>query len=279
VRDVSLSAQKFEDYADDRVAAPRRARTAVPPDFGPAPIPERPALARFLRRPRLGFSILVGIAGLALVGVPLNALFLQDGRHPAPLFGGRTLAPEPVQTAAKPAPRPAPADVARVAETEASKTETHARATKPEARSDAAALTAEILKSAPPAPAAAPAAASAKPAKKRETVASRDAIGSLLGAAPKPAAAAKPAAAPRPPANVPAPAAAAAPAAAGPDQNVVSAQRALQRLGYVVKPDGVMSPELRKTIEKFQRDNGLPATGQLGPQVVKLLSTRTASQH
>ena len=66
--------------------------------------------------------------------------------------------------------------------------------------------------------------------------------------------------------------------AAAPDQNVLSAERALQRLGYVVKPDGVVSPELRKTIEKFERDNGLPPTGQLGPKVVKLLSARTAAQ-
>jgi Putative peptidoglycan binding domain len=278
VRDVSLSAQKFEDFSDDRAAAPRRAKAALPPDFGPAPIRERPALARFLRRPRIGFSILVGIAGLALVGVPLNALFLQDGRHPAPLFGARTLAPEPIQTAAKPAPRPAP-EVARV-EAEPIKAEPgHAKAAKPEARSDAAALTAEILKSAPPAPAQA--AAPSKSVKK--VVASRDAIGSLLGPVPKPAAVVKSATAAKPaavakPSAIPAPAAAAAPAA-GPDQSVVSAQRALQRLGYVVKPDGAMTPEMRKTVEKFERDNGLPATGQLGPKVVKLLSTKTASQH
>jgi hypothetical protein len=222
-------------------------------------------------------ALLVGIAGLALIGVPLNALFLQDGRHPAPLFGARTLAPEPIQTAAKPAPRPAPTDVARVGEPDPIKAEPapHAKAAKPEARSDAAALTAEILKSAPPAPAAAPAAGPAKPVKKREAVASRDAIGSLLGPAPKPAAAAaKPAAPPRPAAAVPA-----AAAAAGPDQGVISAQRALQRLGYVVKPDGVMTPELRKTIEKFEADNNLPPTGQLGPKVVKALASRTAAQH
>lgn len=264
MRDVSLSAQKFEDFSDDR-AAPRRSKAPFPPDFGPVPgKKERPALARVFRGPRLGVLVLSGIAGLALIGVPLNALFLQDGRHPAPLFGARVLKPEPIETAAKgatmpaAAPRAARSDAARPeAEPNRPEAASHAKAVKPQPQSDAAALAAEILKSEAPAPAA-----PAKPVKKRETVASRDAIGALLGgAAPTPT----PAASPRPT------------VAAGPDQNVLSAERALQRLGYVVKPDGLMSPELRKTIEKFQRDNGLQPTGQLGPQVMKLLSAHSAA--
>lgn len=268
MRDVSLSAPKFEDFSNDR-ATPRRSKAPFPPDFDSLPRQkERPALARLLRGPRLGVLVLAGIAGLALVGVPLNALFLQDGRHPAPLFGARVLKPEPIDTAAKVAPaavsstRSARTDAVRPeADPNRIETSAHNKAAKPQASSDAAALTAEILKSeAPPKPAAVP----AKATKKRETVASRDAIGALLGS-PKPAqaATAHPTAAP----------------VVEADRNVLSAERALQRLGYVVKPDGLMSPELQKTIEKFERDNGLPPTGQLGPKVMKLLSTRSAAQH
>jgi hypothetical protein len=36
------------------------------------------------RRP--GTKIFLGLAAIAAIGVPLNALYLQDGRHPAPLF-------------------------------------------------------------------------------------------------------------------------------------------------------------------------------------------------
>lgn len=275
MRDVSLSAPKFEDFSDNRAAASRRAKAPFPPDFGPdRPPKERPALARFLRGPRLGVVVLSGIAGLALIGVPMNALFLQDGRHPAPLFGARVLTPEQIETATKaasvptPPPHPARVEAAR-AEPDQIKTEPAPRAKpgKPQATSDAAALTAEILKSETPAPAA-----PAKAVKKRETVASRDAISTLLGGG-----AATPVATPRPAPKSPQNGGDKAVAAA-PDQNVLSAERALQRLGYVVKPDGVVSPELRKTIEKFERDNGLPPTGQLGPKVVKLLSARTAAQ-
>jgi hypothetical protein len=278
LRDVSLNPPTFEDVSDARAPSSRRAAAAFPPDFGPARRDrERPALARYLRAPRLGVAALAAIAGLALIGVPMNALFLQDGRHPAPLFGARALKPEPLDTAEKTAPAP---HTARETETAKIDPSPRARAAKPELRADAAALTAEILKSEPPATAA----------KKRDAVAPRDPISALIGARVQAAAPPKP---PRPAAAIPAaprlataapapvaptPAAAPPPAATGPDQGVLSAQRALQRLGYVVKPDGQMSPALRKTIEKFEHDNGLPPTGQLDPKVVKLLAARTAAQ-
>ncbi len=49
----------------------------------------------------------LGFAALVAIGVPLNALYLQDGRHPAPLFQKAT-APEPkhAHLVAPPAPPP-----------------------------------------------------------------------------------------------------------------------------------------------------------------------------
>ncbi|MDJ1159052.1 peptidoglycan-binding domain-containing protein [Chelatococcus sp. SYSU_G07232] len=53
---------------------------------------------------------------------------------------------------------------------------------------------------------------------------------------------------------------------------VLAAQRALAKLGYGVKPDGLMGAATRTAIERFEKDKGLPVTGELGPRVVKALS-------
>jgi hypothetical protein len=210
---------------------------------------------------------LFAIGGLALIGVPMNALFFQDGRHPAPLFSAHVLVPE------KPAPAEAPTPPVRPkVETARMEADTPKADAAPKARSEAKIdPLAEILKAdaAPPAKAGKVEKVE-KVEKKREVVASRDQIGALLGGG-----AAK-TAAPTPPAPV---ATAPAGAAAGPDRNVLSAQRALQRLGYVVKPDGVMSPGLKKTIERFERDNGLPVSGELNAKVTKALAARAAAPH
>jgi hypothetical protein len=57
--------------------------------------------------------VIVAIAALATIGVPLNALFLQDGRHPAPLFQ-HSAKRTPAFTGNAPMPPPRPlADTAR----------------------------------------------------------------------------------------------------------------------------------------------------------------------
>lgn len=249
MRDVSLSASKFQDFPEERVA-PRRRGSVQPFHAAPAPSrapKQRPStLARVFAPRRMGVLVLLGIGGLAFVGVPMNALFLQDGRHPAPLFAARPAAPPKTAEAPTPPARPAQIETARVeagvGKTEAARVET-SRAPKAVGRSDAAALRAEILKS--------EAAPAARPEKKRE--AARDPIGALLGGG-------------------------AATEARTPDKGVMSAQRALQRLGYVVKADGLMGAGTRQAIERFERDNGLPVKGELSPKIVKLLAARTAAR-
>jgi hypothetical protein len=93
--------------------------------------------------------VFLSFAALVAIGVPLNALYLQDGRHPAPLFHKATASPEPrahLETPPAPPPR------------------------------------ALVEEPAPEAPAQKPAAASkaepARPAEKRRG----DAIGALIGA-------------------------------------------------------------------------------------------------
>ena len=62
---------------------------------------------RLLRaRPQADRVVIVAIASLALFGIPLNALFLQDGRHPAPLFQSSIHIPTVAEHAPLPPPRP-----------------------------------------------------------------------------------------------------------------------------------------------------------------------------
>jgi hypothetical protein len=58
---------------------------------------------------------LMAIIALATIGVPLNALFLQDGRHPAPLFQSPSRTVAPAERTPLPPPRPFAAGPARPA--------------------------------------------------------------------------------------------------------------------------------------------------------------------
>lgn len=53
---------------------------------------------------------------------------------------------------------------------------------------------------------------------------------------------------------------------------VLSGQRALARLGYGVKVDGMMGPGTRQAIERFEQDRRLPVTGTFGPRTMRELS-------
>lgn len=54
---------------------------------------------------------------------------------------------------------------------------------------------------------------------------------------------------------------------------VMAAQKALVKLGYVVKADGVMGAGTRKAIEMFEASRKLPVTGELTLRVMRELST------
>ena len=60
-----------------------------------------------------------------------------------------------------------------------------------------------------------------------------------------------------------------------PAKHILSAQRALQKLGLSVKPDGEFGATTRKAVETFQRDNHLPVNGELTPKTRHLLATRS----
>jgi hypothetical protein len=53
---------------------------------------------------------------------------------------------------------------------------------------------------------------------------------------------------------------------------VAAVQKALMKLGYVVKSDGLMGAGTRKAIEMFEQSRKLPVTGELSPRVMRELS-------
>lgn len=60
------------------------------------------------------------------------------------------------------------------------------------------------------------------------------------------------------------------------NRRVVMVQRALSQYGYgQVKDDGLIGPDTRAAIERFEREQKLPVTGQVNDRVVRLLSTMT----
>ena len=61
-----------------------------------------------------------------------------------------------------------------------------------------------------------------------------------------------------------------------PSKRVLAIQRALADFGYgQIKPTGVYDPDTRAAIEKFERDHRLPVTGQISDRFVRELAAMT----
>ncbi|MGD9542612.1 MAG: peptidoglycan-binding protein [Methylocystis sp.] len=251
MRDASLYASRFQASPTDR-APPRAARRG-----------RRSFLGRIFSARGIGATLILSIAAVAAIGVPMNALLLQDGRHPAPLFSAKH------SSAAVSAPTPP----ARPTVKETARTERDANAPARLSPKDAIADRIEKLDGARSADAGKSAEAGKSAPAKADTPRAadkkRDAIGMLiLGEAP----ASKPA----PAASVEKPTkAATADKKASFDKNVLYAQRTLVRLGYVVRSDGLLNAATRHAIEKFERDIGLPVKGQVTPKLLRQLAARS----
>jgi hypothetical protein len=85
-----------------------------------------------------------------------------------------------------------------------------------------------------------------------------DAIGEMLRAAPAAA-----------------PAASSAKPSAIESARILLVQKALMKLGYVVRPDGIIGTTTRQAIEKFERERGWPAHGELTPKVLREIAARS----
>lgn len=189
------------------------------------------------------------ISSAALLGaVVINALFFQTARHPAPLFSGATggTTPSPQQQAASPS-RAVPA------------AETPVPVARP----------VDIATAAPQRPAAAPRGIAdlidpPKPAANDPKAG--DPIAALLKGAVGPGQ--------NPTASI---VAATAPADAG-AKRIMSAQKALAKLGYSVTVDGKIGSGTKQAIQKFERDRNLPPTGEIGGRTQRELAARSGIQ-
>jgi hypothetical protein len=182
------------------------------------------------------------LAFAAITAIVANALFLQAGPHPSPMFGSIVTMPVPAQAPASPLPRPRPAE-----------------ATKSEA--------------APPEPkvpeprvvelkAAEPKAADSKGA---------DPLTNLVKATS--AAPQATSSIPRPPAAIPVSSRSDSMLGPGGSRRVAAVQRALTEYGYgQLKPTGTVGSDTQAAIVKFERERKIPATGQMNERLVRELS-------
>ncbi len=175
----------------------------------------------------------------AVAGIAINALSLQKRRHPAPLFARAAPTPplkEPAVAESLPAPIPVPAPRPQTA---AASQPNERPLEKPQTASSPG-------EKAAPAHAAS-GALGADPVEARP----QDPISQLLQANA------------REPQSAPSP---------GPSKTVLAAQRALVKLGYVLKADGVAGATTRQAIERYERDHKRPVDGKLTPALLRQLS-------
>jgi len=202
------------------------------------------------------------LAAAAVVAIITNALFLQAGRHPSPMFGSVVTLPPPAPAvaAASPLPRPRPVEAA-VKPAEPTPAEPRPVEVKPvEARpvesknsdpKNPDPMTNLVVKSTSSAPAAASNAAN--PVVKPTSAAPVAALNVV-----------------RPPAPIPSHGDITQSTAS---RRIAAVQRALTQYGYgQLKPTGTIGSDTQAAISKFERDRKLAVTGRMSERVVKELT-------
>ncbi|PDT79366.1 peptidoglycan-binding protein [Bradyrhizobium sp. C9] len=198
------------------------------------------------------------LATSAIVAILINALFLQAGRHPSPMFGGSVVTlPAPVAAATSPLPRPRPAEAA-------------ARSVEPAVTEPTRPVDVKPVETKP----AETRSVEAKPVESKPAEAKPvDPMANLVlkSTAAPPAAAPSAAAAPssviRPPAPIPTQHLSPA------GKRIAAVQRTLTEYGYgQLKPTGTIGADTQHAIAKFERARKLPVTGQMSDRLVHELS-------
>lgn len=215
---------------------------------------ERGLLLRmFLHSPK---DVVAGLIAFSAVSAIIgNAIFLQTGHHPSPMFGATVVdLPAPAAPVANPLnnplPKPRPLDA---------DTSTDTR------------LDSRMLDSRPVNPASEPkASVVAKPVEQRAA----DPIANLVKAPP-----AATSSVPRPPAAIP------HPGHSDPlgdlitnTRRVAAVQRALTQYGYgQLKPTGNVGSDTQAAIQRFERERNMPVTGKISDRLVRELSAVTGA--
>jgi hypothetical protein len=200
------------------------------------------------------------LAVAAVFAIITNALFLQAGRHPSPMFGSVVTlpAPAPAVAVANPLPRPRPAELA-VRPAEPTPAEPKLVEAKPIEAKPVEAKSADPKNSDPMTNLVV-----------KSTSAVPTAASSVAGPAVKPTSAASvaPSNVMRPPAPIPV----SSHGDAG-SRRIAAVQRALTQYGYgQLKPTGTIGSDTQAALSKFERDRKLPVTGQMSDRVVKELT-------
>lgn len=263
--------------------AGRRSAAAVVDDYDDRYDEERPCNRR-------KDIIALALAGAAVCAIVVNALFLQKGQHPAPIFSAKAVAVKSVLGLPAPAPKPirtVGAEVtgptvlprARPAEQEAVKAESIAQMDMP-ARSRLE-LIADIQKELAKRGFYEGAADGVYGPKTDAAIREFEQIAglkhgepseSLLRAIAQSSAKSKPvttASAPRhdPIAELIAP---------PPQKRIVAVQRALSDFGYgQIKPTGTLDTPTQDAIKQFEQSKKMPVTGQMSPRLLRELSATT----
>jgi len=178
------------------------------------------------------------LAAAAICAILANALFLQAGRHPSPMFGSVVTLPAPQAAVVSPLPRPRPVEliseppeIRPVEVRGADPRHVEIRSADPKGDSRNPDSMANLVVKSTGAPTAAPA--------------------NVV----------------RPPAPIPATAQSAG------ARRVAAVQRALTQYGYgQLKPTGAVGSDTQAAISKFERDRKLPVTGQMSDRLVKELT-------
>jgi hypothetical protein len=230
---------------------PRRRRRRAANAVAAEAEAERGFLMRILlRSPKDAIAGLIAFA--AASAIIANALFLQAGRHPAPMFGSLAI-PAAGLTPANPLPRPRPVEadgtLLEPRPTEIKPAESKATESK-FSESKATESKASELKAADPK--------------------STDSIAHLVkGTAAAPTA---PSNAARPPAAIPLASRGDAVQITG-SRRVAAVQRVLTEYGYgQLKATGTIGSDTQAAIQKFERDHKMPLTGQMSDRLVRELT-------
>jgi hypothetical protein len=198
-------------------------------------------------------DLFAGALAVAAIGaIVANALFLQSGPHPSPMFGSVVMLPAPAPApSVSPLPRPRPAEATK---SEAAPAEPRAV----ESRS------ADIKTADPKA-----ADSKAVESKASDTKAA-DPLTNLVKATS--AAPVATSSIPRPPAPIPFPSHNDNLAPGG-SRRVAAVQRALTEYGYgQLKPTGTIGSDTQAAIARFERERKIPATGQMSDRMVHELA-------
>lgn len=187
------------------------------------------------------------LAVAAIVAILTNALFLQAGRHPSPMFGSVVTLPPPAPAVVLPRPRPAEL-AARPAEPSLFEPKAiEIRSTEPKT------VESKVVEPRP---------AEAKASDPKAS----DPMTSLVAKSTAAPVAAPSANVLRPPAAIPTHHSSGA-------RRVASVQRALTEYGYgQLKPTGAVGADTQAAIAKFERDRKIPVTGQMSDRLVRELA-------